>query len=55
MMYFTGVMLGFVATQLIKIILFCTMLYMLFSPTAMWVYLIACFVYGFIASLKRNA
>ena len=55
MAYFTGIMLSVIATQLIKIILFCTMLYMLFSPTAMWVYLIACFVYGFIASLKRNA
>ena len=52
---FIGIMLGIIATQVIKIILFCTMLYMLFSPMAMWIYLIACFVYGFIKSLKRNA
>lgn len=55
MAYFTGIMLGFIAAQLIKFVLFCAMLYMLFSPMAMWVYLIACFVYGFIKSLKRNA
>ncbi len=55
MAYFIGIMFGIIATQLIKTVLFCTMLYMLFSPITMWAYLIACFIYGFIKSLKRNA
>lgn len=51
---FTGIMLGIIATQLIRIILFCTMLYMLFSPISMWIYIIACCIYGFVTALKIN-
>lgn len=51
---FVGTIFGIVATGFIKIGIKCTELCMIFSPTAMWIYIVGCFVDGFLSTHKKS-
>lgn len=54
MKYFVGNIFDTIATSLIKVGIKCTELYMVFSPTAMWVYIAGCIANGFFSTRKKS-
>lgn len=53
MKYFASNIFDIIATALIKAGIKCTELYMIFSPTAMWVYIVGCLTDGFLSIRKK--
>ena len=53
MKYFVGIAFGTLATALIKVGIKCTELYMVFSPVAMWTYIVGCLADGFLSARKK--
>ena len=43
-----------VGWAILKILIFCSMLYILFSPLVMWIYIGACLLNSIIATIKTN-
>lgn len=54
MKYFAENIFNIIATALIKVGIKCTELYMVFSPTAMWVYIAGCITEGFLSTRKKS-
>lgn len=54
MKYFARNIFDIIATALIKAGIKCTELYIVFSPTAMWVYIAGCIANGFLSTRKKS-